>query len=162
VRQLLKLALSVCIAIFLNIGIVHASVKPHVNADNLAFISSEIECLAKNIYYEVGIESTKSKDAVAQVTLNRLSDGRWGKTICQVVYSKHQFSWTDDRHRKRPEGIYWHESIDTAYFFLIYGYRDKHVGNALYFHETRLHYQKWTKGMKKICVIGRHVFYSEK
>lgn len=47
--------------------------------------SKDVDCLAKNIYYEAGGESEEGKVAVAMVTINRVRDGRFGKTICSVV-----------------------------------------------------------------------------
>jgi spore germination cell wall hydrolase CwlJ-like protein len=47
--------------------------------------NKDIDCLAKNIYYEAGGESEEGKVAVAMVTINRVRDGRFGKTVCSVV-----------------------------------------------------------------------------
>ena len=47
--------------------------------------SKDVDCLAKNIYYEAGSESEEGKVAVAMVTINRVRDGRFGKSICSVV-----------------------------------------------------------------------------
>lgn len=47
--------------------------------------SKDVDCLAKNIYYEAGAEPEEGKVAVAMVTINRVRDGRFGKTICSVV-----------------------------------------------------------------------------
>jgi spore germination cell wall hydrolase CwlJ-like protein len=47
--------------------------------------SKDVDCLTKNIYYEAGGEPEEGKVAVAMVTINRVRDGRFGKTICSVV-----------------------------------------------------------------------------
>ena len=47
--------------------------------------SKDVDCLAKNIYYEAGSEPEEGKVAVAMVTINRVRDGRFGKSICSVV-----------------------------------------------------------------------------
>jgi spore germination cell wall hydrolase CwlJ-like protein len=47
--------------------------------------SKDVECLAKNIYYEAGSEPEEGKVAVAMVTINRVRDGRFGRSICSVV-----------------------------------------------------------------------------
>jgi spore germination cell wall hydrolase CwlJ-like protein len=47
--------------------------------------SKDIDCLAHNIYYEAGSEPEEGKVAVAMVTINRVRDGRFGKSICSVV-----------------------------------------------------------------------------
>jgi len=43
------------------------------------------ECLARNIYFEASGESEEGKAAVGIVTINRVKDGGFGKTICAVV-----------------------------------------------------------------------------
>jgi len=47
--------------------------------------SKDVDCLAKNIYYEAGSEPEEGKVAVAMVTINRVRDGRFGKSVCSVV-----------------------------------------------------------------------------
>lgn len=54
----------------------------------------QIQCLAKNIYYEARGEPESGQYAVAHVTLNRVADTRFPNTICKVVYQKDQFTWT--------------------------------------------------------------------
>jgi len=48
----------------------------------------ELDCLAKNIYYEAGTESLEGKVAVGVVTLNRVADGRFGNNVCGVVHQR--------------------------------------------------------------------------
>lgn len=45
----------------------------------------EVTCLARNIFYEAANEPEEGKVAVGLVTLNRLQDGRFGKSVCGVV-----------------------------------------------------------------------------
>jgi spore germination cell wall hydrolase CwlJ-like protein len=47
--------------------------------------SKDVDCLAKNIYYEAANEPEEGKVAVAMVTINRVRDGRFGKSVCAVV-----------------------------------------------------------------------------
>lgn len=49
------------------------------------FTEKDEQCLARNIYFEAGGESTEGKAAVGIVTVNRVKDGRFGRTICEVV-----------------------------------------------------------------------------
>ena len=51
-------------------------------------VDPQLLCLAKNIYYEAGLESREGMIAVAQVTLNRADDAKFPKTICGVVHQK--------------------------------------------------------------------------
>lgn len=59
-------------------------------------ISAAVVCLALNIYHEARGESLTGQLAVAQVTLNRISDPRYPDEICEVVYQRRQFAWTQD------------------------------------------------------------------
>ena len=51
-------------------------------------VDPQLLCLAKNIYYEAGLESREGMIAVAQVTLNRTEDDKFPKTVCGVVNQK--------------------------------------------------------------------------
>ena len=53
--------------------------------------SKDEECLAHNIYYESQGESEEGKAAVGIVTINRVKDGGFGKTICAVVNQRTMF-----------------------------------------------------------------------
>lgn len=126
----------------------------------------ELECLATNIYYEAGNQSFEGKVAVAQVTLNRVADGRFGKTICEVVYSKSvvhgrmlcQFSWVCEN-KRRPNPVHlpqYNESMEVAKKVLFEHFRLPSLANSLYFHAD---YVKpgWRK--ERLLKIGRHIFY---
>ncbi len=64
-------------------------VERTVNMIATPFLSDrDIECMARNIFYEAGGESTEGKIAVGVVTLNRAQDGRFGKTVCDVVKAR--------------------------------------------------------------------------
>ena len=51
-------------------------------------IDNQLLCLAKNIYYEAGMETREGMIAVAQVTMNRTEDDKFPKTVCGVVNQK--------------------------------------------------------------------------
>jgi spore germination cell wall hydrolase CwlJ-like protein len=52
----------------------------------------ELDCLARNIYYEAGLESEEGQVAVGLVTINRSRDQKFPNTICGVVNQKTTFS----------------------------------------------------------------------
>ena len=65
----------------------------------------EVQCLAKNIYFEARNQDEYGKFGVAQVTLNRVDSPRFPNSICKVVFQpsklpkkRHlcQFSWYCD------------------------------------------------------------------
>jgi spore germination cell wall hydrolase CwlJ-like protein len=126
----------------------------------LNYTKIDYECLAKNIYHEAGVESPEGMFAVAQVTLNRLRSGRWGKSICSVVYSPAQFSWTLNHklRNEQPRGPLWEQSRKVAKAVLEDGYRVPPLENAILYHAD---YVKpyWASSVKKIQQVGQHIFY---
>lgn len=130
--------------------------------------ATQLECLAKNIYWEAAGESFEGKVAVAQVTLNRLESGRYGKTICQVVFQRTklyedvicQFSWTCTAKSRIPpkNQRLFKESEEIAKKVYIENYRLPQLTKAMYFHNTTVR-PGWNK--VKIAQIGQHVFYRD-
>ncbi len=58
----------------------------------IAFSSRDHECLARAMYFESNRSSREGMVAVGSVVMNRLKDGRWGSTVCQVVGAPKQFA----------------------------------------------------------------------
>ena len=68
-------------------------VESTVNLIATPFLSDkDIECLARNIFYESGGEPLEGKVAVGVVTLNRSQDPRYPNTVCGVVKQKTTFT----------------------------------------------------------------------
>ena len=118
----------------------------------------ELDCLAKNIYYESRSEPYEGKIAVAHVTLNRLRAGHWGNDICRVVFAKSQFSWTLERNLKKPFGESWNQSIEAAYE-AINGYRVNGLEEAQYYHANYIRRPSWARSKQKVQEVGKHIFY---
>jgi spore germination cell wall hydrolase CwlJ-like protein len=129
----------------------------------------QLDCLAINIYREAGHDSFEGKVAVAQVTMNRVKDGRFGKDVCGVVYQKNvvmekvvcQFSWACDAvHKNRPiNKAAYNESYEVAKKVLLEGFQLSVLKDALYFHATYVN-PRWS--LDKIGQIGQHIFYKQK
>jgi len=61
-------------------------VERTVNLIATPFLSDkDVECLAKNIFYEAGSEPEEGKVAVGLVTLNRAQDPAYPQSVCGVV-----------------------------------------------------------------------------
>ena len=135
-------------------------IKTH---SRLNYTKADEDCLARNIFYEAGIEPQLGKFAVAQVTLNRLREGHWGKDICKVVYAKAQFSWTLDRKKRNavPRGPLWEESKDVAHQVLARGYRVAGLEDSTYYHANYIREPVWARTVVKIQHIGQHIFYKK-
>ena len=129
---------------------------------------TQLECLTRNIYWEAGSEPFEGKVAVAQVTMNRLKDGRFGNDVCKVVHQRNviysqvicQFSWTcETTHKVRPvhPGV-WQEAELIARKVMLENFRLPGLDKALYFHADYVS-PNWKK--PKLTKIGRHIFYAE-
>lgn len=131
--------------------------------------TKQLECLAKNIYWEAAMEPFEGKVAVAQVTLNRLESGRFSNSLCGVVYQKNviydkvicQFSWyCEPTHKVRPvHAALYNESMEVAKKVLLENFRLPGLKEAIYYHADYVR-PGWNK--PRITQIGRHIFYKEK
>lgn len=128
----------------------------------LELSSADKYCLAKNIFHEAGVESMDGKLAVAQVTMNRLRSGRWGDSICKVVYAKAQFSWTLSKQKRKevPKGPLWEESKKAVAIFLK-GDRLPKLTKSLFYHTDYIKNPSWASEEYKVAQIGQHIFYTQ-
>jgi spore germination cell wall hydrolase CwlJ-like protein len=126
----------------------------------------QLECLAKNIYYEAGNEPFEGKVAVAQVTLNRANSGKFPSDVCKTIYQKNmfyektvcQFSWYCDRATtmKPINRAVYNESMIVAKKVLLEGFRLPSLEQALYFHGDYIN-PGWNR--QQVAKVGRHIFY---
>lgn len=140
------------------------------NVKRVAYIPSQKVTLSKideywlamNIYYEAASESRIGKIAVGIVTLNRVKDPRYPKTVKEVVTEPNQFSWYNGRTLKTPSNSdAWRESLNIAKMLLTRG-ADNDIMSML---EGATHYHAsyvrppWAKTKTKVVQIGEHIFY---
>lgn len=159
------------------------SLKPDYFS-NITYSNEELECLALNIYFEAGVESTAGKLAVANVTLNRKNSSDYPNTICSVVKEgKHyhdkkvdkkyplrdrcQFSWYCDGLVDKPKkGRTWDTSLNVAEIALKKHYADILIditdGSTHYHANWMEKYPSWAYTKKKMATIDRHIFYKSK
>lgn len=128
----------------------------------LTLSNEEKKCLAKNIFFEAGIEPIEGKIAVAQVTMNRLETKRWGDNVCSVIYARKQFSWTLEKKKvnEKPSGPLWKESMIALEKF-IQGYRIVGLENSRHYHADYIKKPYWAKKKRTIETIGQHIFYEK-
>lgn len=131
--------------------------KTEVYIDN-----QELDCLMRNIYWEAKGEGFLGMLAVANVTLNRVKDPKWPKSICEVVYQPYQFSWTLEPSKLKGKII---DSDMSIYDIAMHAYRNKDnpavdvTEGATWFHATYIKPPIWTRGKEVATKIGRHIFY---
>lgn len=139
--------------------------------------SKQLNCLAKNIYYEAGSEPELGKAAVARVTINRVKHGSFASTPCAVVYQSNmvsletdeggtkkvklcQFSWVcEDVRKLNLHDPRYKESERIAYQVLAYdAYKNIIPNTTLFFHSVFVN-PNWP--YKQVKRIGNHVFYEK-
>ncbi len=138
---------------------------PHVMAEP----SGEALCLTNAVYFEARSEPLDGQLAVAQVVLDRLTDPRFPKTICGVVYEHHpgtsawacQFSFSCDN---IPDVVNDQKSwlIAKAIAWIANERRVSDVtgGKATHYHSIVVA-PEWSYNMPRTRGIGRHLFYHE-
>ncbi|HEY3075603.1 MAG TPA: cell wall hydrolase [Burkholderiales bacterium] len=120
------------------------------------FHARSLECLARNIYYEARGESPAGQYAVAEVTMNRKASPLYPKTVCEVVYQKSAFSWTEGD-VDAPAGPEWRRAVKIAED-VYYQRRPAALPGVLHYHATYVR-PDWSKERVRVARIGRHVFY---
>jgi spore germination cell wall hydrolase CwlJ-like protein len=126
---------------------------------------AEENCLARAIYFEARGETEMGQLAVAKVIINRTKNPRFPKTICGVVYqgsqrrNSCQFSFACDGHAdevRQPAS--WVQAKRVANR-AIDGDHSLRNMNAVNYHADYVK-PKWSKTMRRLTKIGRHIFYA--
>jgi len=140
--------------------------------------NQQVNCMAKNIYFEAAVESTAGKLAVAQVTLNRVNSTWYPNTVCEVVYEgptytasdgqqlpkrdRCQFSWYCDGKDDIPptNSRLWDSSFSLAQYVLKNNENLPDITDgALHYHARYIKAPRWTKKKKVTATIDQHIFY---
>lgn len=146
-----------------------------IEQDAIVTDSKQIECLAKNIYYESRGEPKMGQIVVARVVMNRAEHPDFGDTPCEVIYDHAyvkkadrrvkvcQFSWACDSSQRRPnpnDPVY-QRALALAYDVIVNdAYADLVPKSVLYFH-NRMVFPGW-RNVELFRSVGNHVFYKEK
>ena len=115
--------------------------------------STQMNCLALVGYHEAKGESDRGMIAVMQVTMNRVKSEKFANTICGVVYSKGQYSWTKYNPKVKEQEQY--ARAERLAKEVIDGKHKDNTQGALFFNS--LH----RKPNGTVCTvrIGGHSFY---
>ena len=117
----------------------------------------DLACLALNVYHEARGEPLAGQYAVAEVTMNRRASRLFPRTVCEVVYQKGAFSWTEIEPLAEPRGEAWRTARRVAEA-VYYGRQPSEVRGAMFYHATYIR-PDWARERQRIAQIGRHVFY---
>ena len=126
-------------------------------------VMKEVECLARNIYFEAGGEPRAGKIAVAEVTMNRVHSKQYPRTVCGVVHQKTrgtcQFSWVcEGKKTVYRNSDAWQDSVRIAESILISKKEYGIIGSAKHFHAVYVD-PNWAESKRMIKKIGQHIFY---
>ena len=133
-----------------------------INPDKL---DREQHCLAQAVYFEARSEPEEGQAAVAQVILNRVKSGLYPTSVCGVVFqNRHrfkacQFTFTCEGKSLRitdPES--WQSASRVAKEVMEGKTYLAEVGAATHYHANYVR-PSWARRLKKMDVIGRHIFY---
>ena len=137
----------------------------NLGGSTVALKDRQVQCLAKNIYYESRGESLAGQVAVAKVTLTRVSEG-YAKTVCGVVNQSSpngcQFSWVCNRNNPKPVGELWQQAVSIS-ALLIHapqGVVNDPTNGATHFHATYSVRPNWAVKKNSPQRIGNHIFYT--
>jgi spore germination cell wall hydrolase CwlJ-like protein len=128
-------------------------------------MAAEKKCLAEAVYFESRSEPEDGQAAVAQVILNRMSSGLYPASICGVVYqNRHrykacQFSFAcEGKSLRINDQSSWATATRIADEVLDGRTWLADVGGSTHYHANYVR-PRWAKRLKKMDVIGKHIFY---
>jgi spore germination cell wall hydrolase CwlJ-like protein len=126
----------------------------------------EKKCLAEAIYFEARSEPEEGQAAVAQVVLNRVSSGLYPASVCGVVYqNRHrwhacQFSFAcEGKSLRINDQESWANAARIADAVMDGKTYLADVGGSTHYHANYVR-PRWAKRLKKMDVIGHHIFYT--
>ncbi len=139
------------------------------------FSERDIQCMARNIFHEAANEPYDGMVLVGVVTLNRLANPKYPKTVCDVIYQRGpysyfwknrwhkvtvcQFSWTCERVRLPREGDpRWIKSLQIATNLAqgMYGSLRQKWSRSHHYHA---YYVNPGWNIARIGRVGAHIFY---
>lgn len=154
-----NLMLLVCLFVWLAAGDKHGASDTPAKTVKAAGISDrDLYCLAANVYHEARGESVYGQAGVAYVTINRLRDGRFGSSICDVVYQPGQFSWTGDG---LPDRMTDNAALARAVSVALAAWRGtapNPAGDALHYYAQGKVHPAWAQAAEWMIVVDNHTF----
>ena len=124
---------------------------------DIAALEMDVVCYATAAYHEGS--NKYERIAIINVIRNRLHSGRWGNTVCSVVYADNQFVgvW-DDTHERVDEKTYLETKLLVLDTVVFHKYRNE-IGNAIYFHDKSIKKKSKWFGRKHKKTIDNLEFY---
>ena len=123
----------------------------------------ELECLAKNIYFEGRDQPWVGQVAIAQVTLNRVDSALFPNDICDVVKQERrkicQFSWYCDGRSDQPKDLEGYKKATSIAIQAYSGTIPDVTEGALWYHAKYIKKPFWAYSFQETVRINEHIFY---
>lgn len=153
---------------------------PNVQPTITYIDTSQVTCLAKNMYFEARSEGIAGLVATTQVVFNRLKSEEYPNTICGVIEqaklsqwwlkekgiekpikNKCQFSWFCDGYSDEPKDEKTYNEIYNLAEEFIAGKHKSMIDitdGAMWYHADYVH-PRWADYKEVTTKVGRHIFY---
>lgn len=127
-------------------------------------LTTALNCMAANIYFEARNQPVLGQQAVALVTWNRAEQNL--ANVCSVVTAPNQFSWVGQSAKKSGKRFVaskpkdeksWRVALLVAKQVLSNRLQD-FTGGATHYHAAYVS-PVWRKSMSRIARLGDHIFY---
>lgn len=126
---------------------------------------SEIQCMAKVMYFEARGEGSLGMAAVGYVVLNRMAHARYPDTVCTVVYDRNrrgcQFSWVCDG---IPDVIrnqrLFAEAREIAVDVMSTRMISNPIDDSIYFRHHRVR-SRYASSQRLVAQVGQHKFFRQ-
>lgn len=126
------------------------------------YTKQEINCLIKNVYFEARNESNLGKNAVIDVTFNRIKHKNYPNTICGVVYQYKQFSWYWDGLSDNPKNENALKKCEDFVYKILalkhYQILKGTTNGATHYHADYVT-PYWSKHLTMVAKRDTHIFY---
>lgn len=122
--------------------------------------SLALVCLTMNVYWEARNQDIAGQLAVAQVTMNRVTNENYPNSVCEVVHQHKQFSWYWDGKSDIPKNEKAWTTAMLVASAAMHGSGHVELKDVTHYHAI---YAKpyWKDSMAKVAQIGDHVFYGD-
>ncbi len=128
-------------------------------------VMNDVQCMARNVWFEARSGDVEAKAAVAEVVLNRVRSDRYPDTVCEVVWQPWQFSWTKDgktdriRIKNPIDERAWSESVAVA-IAAVKGTAPRLTYGATHYHALYVN-PAWAGALMPTADHGGHRFYKK-
>lgn len=129
-------------------------------AQGQEFDKGDVYWLTQNIYHESRNQPLLGQLMVGLVSLERLSSGKWGNTIREVVTHPNQFSWYSKNKPNIPKDINAWKTSKLIAVLSIKAHKIIEGHKIMYYHNNKVN-PYWASIFDIVLKIDDHTFYIE-